>query len=391
MASRRNNRPARGILGGMNTLETSRLFSRWRNPETGVESLILTQRLAPVQKSFYFTSPGFTNDGKYLWVSCAFPPDGGKRAVPVLGLVDFERDEFRIYHETQFATGSPLIDSATGEAYWCNHLDVWKRGPRPEDRPVRVCTFPKSIAGKRTPERLASHLTYSANRKSINLDVHFADSNEAFICDMSLADGSVQVWQKLDGFYNHAQFSPTDPDVQMFAHEYWKDHAAEPFDGLLPYHRMWMIRRGGKAEPILKAPVSHSGHEWWDAAGTHIWYVHYGVGIKKVNLATRQETILWPGHLSHGQSDRTGKYLVADLMADPVISDCHVRFRNLTTGREIDIVNRPPLPDNATQITHLHPHPHFCLNDQYICYTTTIHGRVDLALVRTDGLVQVTS
>lgn len=372
----------------MNAPETSGLFSPSRSASTGITSFVLTRRLAPVQKNFYFVSPTYTDDGRYLWVSCAFPPEGGMRATPVLGVVDFEQDDFRIYHETQFPTGGPLVDLLTAEIYWGNHLDVWKRGPRPDDRAIRVGRFPAEIAGKRLPERIASHLTFSADHKAINLDVHF--QSESYIADLSLADSSVRIWQKLEGYYNHGQFSPTDPDVQMFAHEYWKDHIAEPFDGLRPYHRLWMIRRGQPAEPILRQPVSHSGHEWWDADGRHIWYVHYGVGIKKVDLRTRAEVNLWRGHLSHGHSDRTGQFLVADLMADPVVCDCHVAFRNLKTGKEVEIVNRPPLPRDATQCTHLHPHPHFCFHDRYICYTTTIHGRVDLALVRTEDLIQAT-
>jgi hypothetical protein len=370
----------------MKTPETSRLFTSWKNPANGVESFVLTERPASVQKTFYFTNRSFTDDGRFLWVMCMFTPPGGRLAMPVLGVVDFERDELRVYHETQCDGSSSMVDPTNGDIYWINDLDLWKRGPQAGDVAQRINRFPQDIAKRRRPERIATHLTFSADRKSVNIDARF--STECFIGDMPLDGSPVQIWQKREGAYDHGQFSPTDPDVLMFAHEYWQDHIAEPFDGQRPYHRLWLIRRGEEARPILSAPVSHSGHEWWDPDGQHIWYVHYGVGVKKVNLKSRHEHNVWPGRLSHGYSDHNGRYLVADMMADPVVSDCHVEFFDTQTHKKIEIVNRPPLAAHLTQCGHLHPHPQFCQNDRYICYTTIVHDRVDLALVRTDDLIK---
>ncbi|MGB8356090.1 MAG: hypothetical protein WCD79_19490, partial [Chthoniobacteraceae bacterium] len=342
----------------MKTPETSRLFTRWRNPTSGVESLVLTGRLAPVQQSFYYTNPSFTNDGRFLWLRCGFPPEGGKHAAQVLGVVDMERDEMRVYHETQFPSESPAVDLVSGEVYWGNELDTWKRGPHAGDKPVLVNRFPRELA-KGRPDRIATHLTFSADKKSLNIDAKFSNTGHGqqfFIGDLPLDGSPFRLWQRIDGMHHdHGLFSPTDPDVQMFAHEYWQDHIHDPFDESLPYHRLWWIRRGQKAEPILREPVSHSGHEWWDADGKHIWYLHYGVGVKKVSMEAREEKLVWPGHLSHAHSDQTGRYLVADTMSDPAVSDCHVIFRNLETGRDVEIVNRPPLAEGLTQCTHLHP------------------------------------
>jgi hypothetical protein len=369
----------------MKTPETSRLFTRWRNPGNGVESLILTERPAPVQKSFYFTNRSFTRDGRFLWVDCQFPPKGGMYSVSVHAVVDFERDEFRVYPETAALSPSPMVDETTGDLYWINHLDLWKRGPQADDAPKLINSFPAELAKGRKPERIATHLTFSADRKSVNIDARF--DNATFLGNMPLDGSPVQIWQKLNGFYDHGLYSPIDSDVQMFAHEYWAEHIAEPFDHALPYHRLWLIRHGEKARPILSHPVSHSGHEWWDPDGKHVWYVHYGVAIKKVDIRTGQEQSVWNGHLAHAYSDRSGRYLVADMMADPVICDCHVAFRDTLTGKEVEIVNRPPLAKGLTQCGHLHPHPQFCMNDHYICHTTTIHDRVDLALVPTEELM----
>lgn len=379
----------------MTTPETSPLFTRWKHPSTGVESFILTRRAAPVQQSFYYTHPSFSDDGRFLWLGCGFPPPGGRHAQQVLGVVDFATDELRVYPETQFSSARPWIDHSTGEAYWGAHLDIWKRGPLADDTAVRVNTFPSDLAQGRL-ERISTHSTFSADRRAFNIDTRFflPDGRTlGHIGEMPLDGSPFRLWQSFENrFYDHGLFSPVDPDLQLFAHEYWHDQTvSEPFDGLKPYHRIWLIRRGEKAEPFLKAPVSHSGHEWWDASGDYIWYLHYGIGVKKVSLATREEILVWPGPLSHAHSSRCGRYLVADRMDLPSPSDCNVFFRDTVTGKTVELVNRGPLAEHLTQCTHLHPHPQFCLNDRYICYTTTVHDRVDVALASVADLIARTA
>lgn len=381
----------------MKTPETSKLFTRWKNPSSGIESLILTRRLAPVQQAFYYTHPVWSTGGRHLWLECSYPPPAGRHAVPVLGVVDFEKDELRVFHETQLGSSRAWLDHESGRIYWGNHYDVWRRGPAAEDCAERVGTLPAGLVAGLRLLHLATHPTFSPDKKSFNLDVRLlkADGTPvSIIGDMSLDGGAFRLWQRTEGFdFDHALFNPVRPDLQMFAHEYWSDGArlAKPFDGQLPYHRIWLIRRGEKAEPFLREPVSHSGHEWWDASGDHVWYLHYGVGVKKVSLADRREKLIWPGALSHAHSSRCGRYLVADRMDEPRPADCHVIFRDTVTGREVEIVNRGPLAAGLTQSVHLHPHPHFCLDDRYICYTTTIHDRVDVALVSVADLKAATA
>lgn len=378
----------------MKTPETSRLFSRWTHPDTGVESLILTGRAAPVHQSFYYTHPSFTNDGRYLWVGCGYPPPGGRHAQQVLGVVDFEKDELRVYPETQFPSSRPVVDPQTGDVYWGNQLEVWKRGPEAGDTAVRVNEFPPALVEGRL-DRLATHMTFSPAGDTLSIDARFVlhDGRQVVhIGEMPLDGSPYRSWNRIEGmFFDHGLFHPRDPHVQMIAHEYWQDHIREPFDHDLKYHRMWIVRKGEAPRPLLREPVSHSGHEWWDPDGRRVWYLHYGVGVKVVDVDAGTETLVWPGALSHAHSDQTGAFLVADRMDDPRVCDCHVLFRNLKTGRTVDIVNRPPLAAHLTQCTHLHPHPQFCCQDRFICYTTTIHDRVDVALTPVDQLISLTT
>lgn len=360
----------------------------------GVESFILTERVAPVQQSFYYTHPSFSRDGRFLWFFCGYPPEGGLHTTKMLGVVDFQDGEVRVFPETQFPFESAMVDASTGEAYWTNHLDVWKRGPHPHGKAVRVNSLPKDLAEGQLVS-ISTHPTFSSDRRSLNVDARFVqnDGTPVSIIGELPSDGSpFRLWQKITSrYFDHGLFSPTDPTVQLLAHEYWRDQArVEAFDENRKYHRMWTIRRGGEAAPLLKEPVTHSGHEWWDPDGRHVWYLHYGVGVKKASLETGEEHLIWPGALSHAHSSRDGRYLVADRMDHPGNPDCHVLFRDTITGKEVEIVNRGPLAPHLTKCTHLHPHPQFCFDDRYICHTTTIHDRVDVALVPVAGLINRT-
>jgi hypothetical protein len=376
--------------------ETSVLFSRWTNPASDVSSLVLTGRIAPVQQSFYYTHPSFSDDGRFLWFRVGNPPQGGMHSVQTLGVADLEAGEVRAFPETQFPAESVMVDPATGEVYWTNQLDVWKRGPLAGDQAVHVGRFPKELAEGRLA-LLATHPTFSTNRRSLNIDARFIRADGTPVCfigELPLDGSPFELWQKIEGQYlDHGLFSPVDPDLQLIAHEYWQDgeRTGKPWDGTERYHRIWLARRGRKLEPLLKEPASHSGHEWWSADGQHIYYLHYGVGVKKVDLATREETLVWAGHLAHAHCDRTGRYFVADRMDVPGNPDCHVLFRDSVTGKAVEIVNRDPLAPHLTRCTHLHPHPQFCLNDRYICYTTTVHDRVDVALVPVAELIALTA
>ena len=232
----------------MFTPETSRLFTRWTHEATNVDSYILTERPASVQKHFYYTNRGFTDDGRFCWFDSMFVPHGGKDAEPVLGLIDFERDELRVYHETQHSC-APYIDLQTGDAYFARGMELWKRGPHAGDRAERVNTVTDDILAGRKVDRLGTHFTRSADGTFVNFDIRYNEGS--LIGDIPLDGSAPRLWADVRGFHNHAQLSPTDNDLQLVAHDFWKDHDAKPFDGQHLYHRMWLVRRDGHVEPVI--------------------------------------------------------------------------------------------------------------------------------------------
>lgn len=369
-------------------LASGTLFEKWVDPVSGVESHVLTRRIAPIQQTFYFTNSGFSADGRYLWLYCAFPPGGDAYYGRQLAVVDFAEQTVRHFPETQFMDASPFVDSATADVYWTTGLGVWKRGPAPKSAVERVGGFPEELARQRRPLRLATHLSRSADRKSFAIDAQIG--TEWFVGDLPLdGRGGFRLWQTFDRCYNHAQFSPTDPDILLIAQDGWIDPATGA-EGET-HDRLWLLQRGERAKPLVPtapAPPSLRGHEWWDADGRHVWYIDYHGGTTRVDVSTGQRTLVWPNGHTHSHVDRAGRYLVGDIN---VAEDWRIAFFNITTGKEVDIVSQLPMPAWPRRSYHIHPHPRFCLDDRYICYTTNVLGTIDVAIVPVSTLIARTT
>jgi hypothetical protein len=366
------------------SLENSRLFSKWKDPESQVTSFLLHRRIAPLQQSFYFTNDSFSRDARYYWFYCAFPPGGDAYYGRQLGVVDFAGQRIHHFPETQFMDASPFVEPDTGEVYWTTGLEVWKRSPDPSARAERVGIFPYELAKGRRPLRLATHLTLSSDKTSLAIDAQIG--NEWFVGDLPLDGSGFRLWQQFDRCYNHAQFSPTDPDLLLIAQDGWVDAATGEQGGT--EDRLWLLRRGEKAKPIFpNRPSALRGHEWWDPDGLHVWYVHYNHGTEKVNILTGEITAV-PGRPIHSHADRQGLYVASDRILAP--ETWQVTFTNITTGKTIPIASHlSPLPIPRSRY-HVHPHPHFCLDDKYICYTTNVLGQVDVAFVSVAELIAST-
>ncbi len=368
-------------------VENSPLFTRWTDPVSGVESYILTQQAAPFQQSFYYTNPSFTRDGRYLWFYCAYPPAGNANQGRSLAVADFQTQEIRVFPETQFLDASPGVDLETGEVYWCMGSEIWKRGPQADQAATLVNRLPASVTLNRRPWRVATHLTFSADRKSLNIDAEIG--RQWYVGHAPLDGSEVVIWQEFDRAYNHGQFSPVDSDLQLVN----QDSAVDPLTGNCPNYenRMWLIRRGEKAKPIYPTGPKH-GHEWWSADGQHVWYIHYNRGVERVNPKKGEPELMWASDtVSHAHSDATEQYIVADCIPGREVAPGRVLFINLKTGREVEIVSDMPYQSEFLRRYHVHPHPQFCREDEYICYTTLVQGRVDVALAPVAKLVERTS
>ncbi len=371
----------------MSNLENSKLFSPWTHPETGVTVYLLTHKVAPLQEAFYFVNDSMTHDGRYLWFYCAFPPGGSSAQGRTLAVVDFETDEVRHFPETQFQNASPYVDTETGEVYWGMGPSLWRRGPEPDGVTECVNTLPADLVKNRAFSRLATHLSRSANGKEFFVDSAFG--LQRVFGSLPVDGGDYQMWQRFDRNYNHALFSPTDPDLVLFAQE----NHSDPITGLRfrIIDRMWLIRRGEAARPVFSTPTRVT-HEWWDPDGDHVWCV-WGNEAWCTNIHTQEVgKITWPSHCWHAHVTTDRRHAVAD-SNEKFYRGCpsKVGFLNRDTGTYIELVDNPEMPGIVGSQYHIDPHPRFCGSEQFVVFTTTVRGVVDLALARTSDLIDRTS
>lgn len=362
---------------------SSGLFQPWTDPQSGITFQILSKEIAPLQKGFYFVNDCMSADGRYLWFCCAYPPS----LVKTLAVIDLETWEVHHFPDTQFSGESPFVAPENGHVYWCVGDSIWTRPPDPQAPATLVNSVPSELIGGRPVHRLATHLTRSADKAEFFVD---AGIGLGHIFGTLPIDGSPFVhWHRFDRTHNHAQMSPTDPDVTLFAEEIHRD----PITGLtFPItNRLWVIRRGEAPRPILREPRWVS-HEWWDDDGEHAWCV-WGNETWRVHVTTGEvEVIGFPHHCWHSHCSHDGRLIIGDSNTK-FYRGCRsgVHFLNRDTGRLLDIVYNPEMHNYAGRNYHIDPHPRFCSQDRYVVFTTTVRNKVDLAVMETSTLLELTS
>jgi hypothetical protein len=364
-------------------LSESELFEPQKGTRSAVPVYILTEKVAPLQQGFYFVNSGMTDDARFLWFYCAFPPS----LVKTLGFIDFETGQVWHFPETQFSGASPYVDPQTGEVFWSIRESIWRLSPHGNSQPQLVNSLPKDVVGARTVYRLATHLTRSADGKEFFIDA--ALGLQWIMGTLPVDGGDFEMWHRFDRNYNHAQFSPTDPDLALFAEE----NHSDPITGLrFPIRdRMWLIRRGEQSRPVFASPTRVT-HEWWDADGQHVWCT-WGNEAWRTNIGTQTvEKIAWPAHCWHAHNSKDGDYLVCD-SNEKFYRGCpsSVYFMNRHTETCIKIIDNPEMKGLTGSQYHIDPHPRFCAGDTFITFTTTVRGEVDLAIVKVADLIDATS
>ena len=105
----------------------------------------------------------------------------------------------------------------TGAIFWAVGPSVWRRSPKSNDEPQLINSLPADLIGNRKITQVASHLTRSADGKSLFADAAFG--LQWVFGSLPLDGSDFEVWHRFDRHYNHAQFSPTDPNLVLFAEE----------------------------------------------------------------------------------------------------------------------------------------------------------------------------
>lgn len=319
--------------------------------------------------------------------------------------MDFLTDEVRYFPETR---GSGwMVDGRTGDLYWACTEGIYVRSPHPQDKARKITDLPKA-ARIAKPSEAGTHLTFTPDHQEILTDIQTAQGS--FIGTFRIQDGSYTLWYRTQRGtpYNHAQISPTNGDLCICAHEYsytsltgQNDPPPMTEDGIYP--RLQLIHRDGQRE--MRIPYANSStHEWWNTNGSAIYYCssnsivrdRLGEHIAEVvcHIPIEGGNGTWHAHCTKDE-----KYFVVDgsypyeglswWRGCPSVA----RFWNDTSKRLIPVLTCNPVVEGWTpehpSIYHIDPHPRFVLDDRLVTFTTTVCGRVDLAVAETAELIEL--
>lgn len=374
-------------------------FESWTDPVSGVESFILTERVAPLQQSFYFTNTSVSHAEDHLWFYAGFPPNRHR----CLGVVSLNPDDafVKLYPQAGFSCVSPMAAPDGSGVFFCMANCVHHMNLDGETRVV--CTVPEDYIDHRQYNRIAMHLTLSADRKFFLLDGDLGNLFWVGIGD--LATGEVQILREFYKHHDHAQFSTTDPSLFVLPEDWWYDKITGRYCNY--NHRLWLMNieltryepvrpkawdgQRGSCGAIASGP--NASHEWWSKDGKLCW-TDYGRkedaslgGTYECDPYTLEYTHVWKRPLCHAHCSSDRRYWCADDFPykwdrQPV----KIRFFDRANGREQLIVSAMPQPPVERRFYHLDPHPQFSPKDTWVVYTTMVRGHVDVALTPVDKL-----
>lgn len=396
----------------MYTPYNSRHFTTYIDPISHIKMAVLTSRVAPIQQGFYFVNSSWSDDGRYFWFYCAFPPAAGH----TVAVIDFLTDEIHHFPETIAEHATWMVDPRNGDLYWGCSEGVYCRTPHPEDKPVLIAKMPQEYynAGAKY---IGTHLNFTPDYKEIVADMYTPFGSR--IGSFDVFTGAYKEWYRTDSgvFYNHAQVNPVNGNVCMCAHEGSRDlktgQMVSPamVDGVYP--RLQIINRDGECRMIPPLD-NYATHEFWAADGKSIYYCNEnphdgeekGAAVIQDNLDGSEPQIVCrvniPGGNGawHAHCTKDEKYFVIDgslpSMGRKWWRGCEstVHFYNRKTNKMLRFLTKNPIvegwtPDNQS-IYHIDPHPRFVLDDTMITLTTTVRGYVDVALVAVEQLIEAT-
>lgn len=362
-------------------------FTEYIDPQSGVKSYVLTERVAALQQQFYFTQQSVTPDGRYLFVVCSNPP--ARSHTLALVSLDPENPFIRHFPQAEFIGGGIPCITPEGDGVYIGIYDtVYKMDFDGKMTPIIVLT--PEFTHNRTIQRLFTHASISCDNKYLVMDMRIGGVWYVGLGD--LKTGEIKILNKFGREYNHAMFSPTDPNLFIIDQDWWRDfHTGE----YMPINnRIWLMdTERERFEPLMPREYyarrdSEGAHDYFSGDGYVCWsdYFH---GAYECNVETREINHVWHRPICHSHCSSDRQMFVGD--QSPYFwkdTPCRTIFYDRQTNKEIDIFSALPYPGHS-RYYHYDPHPQFCVNDSIIVSTTTVmDGRIDVAITPTEPLLE---
>lgn len=362
----------------MHPLAKHPFFFSWKDPQSNIESHILTERVAPLQFPFYFTNSSISPDGEWLWFYSAFPPNPNL----MLGRVCLNpsRRDMKFFPQAAFSGASPMVAPDSSGAYFAVGDSIWFISN--EGIAKKIAEIPADYVDNRKIYRLATHLSLSCDGKYFLLDTEIGNVFAVFIAEKDT--GKVTLLHEFDYCHNHGYFSPVNPTMFLLPRDWRRDHITGRY--IFMESRLWVMDITQTCYRPLnpnfwEGKDGNTAHEWWTRSGK-VCYIDYDRGVYQVHPDTLEREHIWKRPLCHAQCDSSERYFCAD-QTPYHWTDEHplqVLFYDRKQNKDFPIVSAMPPRPVSRKNYHLDPHPHFAPDDSAIIYLTTVLGKVDVAV-----------
>lgn len=373
------------ICCGFKTPETSSLFDRCTDPETGVVSYVLKPGIIDYnQQGFYFVNKSMTDDGRFLLFQTCADWYEGEPALKTYAVIDFEQDKaYSLGIECRHGLG--YLDVKANKFYYatkskkicCRDLNS---DPMKE---IFLCNIPKELTEEGKLKMFCTHMTLTPDRKFLFADTRVDDR---FLQGLiNLETGEYVPWCETDFYINHGQMNPVRDDIALCAFEgRWTDKYGVSYwirDVKGPYPRLQLFRPGQKPQ-MVPSMTGYATHECWTNDGKGFYWCSNGVVL--CDLETGKQEKVSP-YGDHAKISDDLRYVVSDIRIAKFYrgEGWKLYFHDRQTGKGIFICSMMPPSSPETKPSKIHPDPHpsFVCNDKYIVYTKTAWGhRVNLAI-----------
>jgi hypothetical protein len=191
-----------------------------------------------------------------------------------------------------------------------------------------------------------------------------------------VATGRTNAFYRYEGWLNHLQFSPNDPNLLMFCHEG-------------PWHkldRIWNIRTDGSGLRLMhkrSMPMEIAGHEFWSPDGKTVWFDLQVPRSEKffiagADVATGKETRYpverdqWSVHFN---ISRDGKLFAGDGGAPNMVAKAeHGKWLYLFTPQPGSTLKAEKLVNMARHDYSLEPNVNFSPDGKWIVFRGNFDG-----------------
>ena len=390
-------------LTGVHTPETSKLFERRIDPESGVVSYSLVYG-APDdnRQSLYFVTKSMTEDGRFLVFNYTKGNERKGRGPRKLMVADLLKDEV---HELGDPGMIPFVDCKKDYIVYGrlkHNPGFYRQNLDDPGREIKLCDIPGALTEMGRVRYLATHLTLTRDRSKAFLDASVIAPNGAtnYVQGLlTLANGAFESWGTTDFFCNHGQLNPVRDDLALCA---WEEAWLKPGQDYKKktgwYPRMWLVEPGGKRTLVPARDRNFASHEVWDDDGKGFsWCGRPGDYVYHHDLATgRQERWCGIAGARHNNVSPDNRYVVCDEAPEAWWRGCkwRVAFWNRETEKGVWIYSTRPalMPREKQSRLHPDPHPHFVMNGRYVvCTANNADGHMDLYVTPVDQLVKMTA